>query len=196
MKTSQRNLVLFGPPGVGKGTQAAILAEHYGLPHLSTGEILRDEIARGTDLGTSVAEAVRQGGFADDDDILEIISRRIDRADLANGFIMDGFPRNVGQAKRFDELLAARSRKVHAALFLAAPDATVLARLAGRAAGRADDKPETHRERLRAYHEKTKPLVDYYRARNVLAEVNGDQTIEAVAAEARRTVDASTGRAR
>lgn len=213
-----RNIIIFGPPGVGKGAQAQILSHRYNLRHLSTGDVIRDEIARETPLGLEVREAVNRGDFAADETVLEIVMSRIDSPDFQEGFVMDGFPRTVRQAEMFDSLLADRGRRVSYALFIDAPEETILSRLAGRRVcskcgktyhkefkrsrtrgicddcmgkliRRHDDDPVTHRERLRTYYQKTLPLSDYYRRRGVLVNINGDQPIDGVAQEIQRTVN-------
>jgi adenylate kinase len=215
---NSRNLVLFGPPGVGKGAQAELLSRRYGLFHLSTGEVIRDEIASGTALGLQVKEAVSQGQFADDEIVLGIVLSRIDKPEYKQGFVLDGFPRNVHQAERFEQLLGERGRKVSRALLINAPEDTILARLTGRmicsqcgktyhqlfqrpsirgicdackgkVSQRHDDDPATHKERLRVYHEKTAPLAEYYEKASLLARINGDQTLEAVAADISKAIN-------
>ncbi|MGH9363302.1 MAG: adenylate kinase [Thermoanaerobaculia bacterium] len=215
MHRGYQGVVLFGPPGVGKGAQAAMLSRRRGLVHLSTGELIREEIRLGTALGRKLKDAVSRGEFADDEVVLGIVMSRIDRPEFHDGFVMDGFPRNLRQANRLDELLAARGLKVTAALFITAPDEVVLRRLAGRrvcsrcratyheefqrsrtlgicdACGgplerRHDDDPATHRDRLRTYRLQTAPLADYYQRTGVLREVDGNQSIESVSAEIAR----------
>jgi adenylate kinase len=217
VKQAGRNIILFGPPGVGKGAQATILGKRCGIVHLSTGDVIREEIAAGTELGRRVKESVGRGELADDQTVLGIVMARIDRPEFRSGFIMDGFPRTVRQAELFDELLRARDRRVDFALFIVAPEATVLKRLAGRllcsrcgetyhqefkrpridmvcdrcgekVGRRHDDAPETHQERLRAYHEKTEPLQSHYRRTGVLVEIDGDRTIDEVAVQIARAI--------
>lgn len=217
-KGNGRNIILFGPPGVGKGAQAQILSHRYELPHLSTGDVIRDEIARQTPLGLRVRDAVNQGQFADDETVLGIVMSHIDLPGYAKGFVMDGFPRTVRQAEMFDLLLTHRDRRVSYALFITAPVETILNRLAGRricsqcgqtyhkefkrpkihgicdvcfgkVVHRQDDTPEAHRDRLQTYAEKTLPLEEYYKKTGILVHVNGDQTVDQVAAEIRRAIN-------
>ena len=212
-----RGLVLFGPPGVGKGVQAAILGKNFGLVHLSTGDAIREEIKKGTTLGKRVQDAVAKGQLVDDATVLGIVMSRIDLPEYGNGFIMDGFPRTLKQAEMFDKLLAGRKRKVTHALFIVAPDEVVLKRLGGRlvcskcgatyneetkrpkvdgvcdackgpVGRRKDDDPKTQRDRLDQYHAQTTPLADYYTRTGVLKKVNGDQPIDAVAAEISKAI--------
>jgi adenylate kinase len=203
------NIILFGPPGVGKGAQAQLLSYNHDIVHLSTGDVIRDEIARGSPLGQRVREAVGRGEFADDETVLGIVMSRVDLPEYQNGFVMDGFPRTIRQAELFGELLADRGRKVSHAFFITAPEATILQRLGGRricskcgrtyhkefrrpkihgicdyckskVVRRHDDDPDTHRERLRTYNEKTLPLVEYYRRTGSLVEIDGNQGIDQV----------------
>ena len=219
----RHDIVLFGPPGVGKGAQAELLSHSYGLVHLSTGEIIRAEIAAGSELGRRVENAVARGEFADDATVIEIVVARLDLPEFRDGFVMDGFPRTIAQAERLEQLLAERSRKIDHALFIEAPETTIIARLSGRlvcrnckktyhrqfkrpriegvcdhcksrVVNRHDDSPEVHRERLRAYAEMTAPLADFYRERDCLRKINGDQTIDEVALEIRRTIKAGTAK--
>ena len=213
-----RNIILFGPPGVGKGAQAQILSHRYELPHLSTGDVIRDEIARQTPLGLRVKEAVNKGQFADDETVLGIVMSRIDLNAYARGFVMDGVPRTVRQAEMLDSLLHERGRRISYALFITAPEETILARLAGRricskcgqtyhkefkrpkihgicdvcfgkVVHRQDDSPEAHRDRLRTYAEKTLPLEVYYKGTGILVHVNGNQTVDEVAQEIRTAIN-------
>jgi adenylate kinase len=210
MASTGQNIILFGPPGVGKGAQANLMSARRGLVHLSTGDVLRDEIARGTELGRRIEEVIRRGEYADDETVIAIILSRLDRPEYAPGFVMDGFPRTIHQAERFDALLAERDRQVDHAVFVKAEEETILRRLGGRlvcqgcgqtyhrefrpprqtgrcdrcggeVVRRHDDDPATHRERLRTYLERTQPLVEYYRGRGLLREVDGEGSIEEVA---------------
>ncbi len=209
-RRSVRNIVLFGPPGVGKGVQARMLADRAGLGYLSTGDIIRDEIQRGTQFGRRVGVAIAQGKFADDETILEIVQSRVDGANLSSGFILDGFPRTVRQAEMLDRILSDRGRSLQCALFLRASERTILQRLAGRlvcsdcgcsfhsafrrpqvvgvcdgcggrVTRRSDDAPETHRRRLKIFEDVTASLQDYYTRQGLLSEVNSDESVDEVA---------------
>jgi adenylate kinase len=212
MQRDYQGIVLFGPPGVGKGAQARDLSRRHGLVHLSTGDLIREEIRRGTGLGRRVKDAVDRGEFADDESVLGIVMARIDGPEFQDGFVMDGFPRNLRQAEMLDRLLEERDRRVTSAIFITAPDEVVLRRLAGRrvcagckatyheefsrsrTAGicdecggklerRHDDDPATHRERLLTYQRQTAPLAEYYQGAGLLRRVNGNQPIEQVGGE-------------
>ncbi len=163
-------VVFLGPPGVGKGTQAKLLEEHTGWAHISTGEILRDAVAKGTDLGLKARMVMNNGDLVGDDLILALIEETVDDLKGA-GCLFDGFPRTEAQAEGLDRLLEARGDRVSAAILLTAPRDELVARLSER--GRLDDTPETVNNRLEVYEEKTAPLVDYYRRTGVLKEVDG-----------------------
>lgn len=212
-----RNIILFGPPGVGKGVQASLLIKEQGLSYLSTGDAIRDEIRRRTAIGQRLETLIAQGRFADDVTVLSMVASRLDSPGFRAGFIMDGFPRTVTQAEMFDRMLEERGRSVDLALFLRAPAETILARLAGRlvcddcgqsyhsafrrprvdgvcdtCAGtitrRKDDDPDVYRRRLELYFEETAPLEEYYARTGVLANIDGDHPVAEVASKIRRAV--------
>ena len=175
--------VLFGPPGSGKGTQAAIIAERFHIPHVSTGQMLRDEVTAGSDLGREVAPIMRSGGLIPDDMMVRIIERRLGQPDAAVGVLLDGFPRTVPQAEELDGMLERTGREIGVVLLFDVPEAILERRIAQRAQtdNRADDTPETFVQRMREYQGKTAPVVGYYRERGTRIEyVNGDMPIEAV----------------
>jgi len=177
------NLVLFGPPGAGKGTQAKILQERHGWPQLSTGDMLRAAVAAGTPLGQRVEEILALGDLVSDDIVIDIVGERYDRPDCSDGAVFDGFPRTLRQAEALDTLLSARGRKVDAVIELKVKEDILLGRVeqrikAGQA--RADDNPETLRKRLAVYHEDTKPLLDYYARQHKLTGIDGMAPIEEV----------------
>lgn len=159
------NIVLFGGPGSGKGTQSERLIERYGLTHISTGEVLRREIAAGTELGKIADSYISKGNLIPDDLMVEILSGEIDRlSPSSKGFIFDGFPRTIHQADELSKMLDKRGQKVRAVVGLEVPDDVLTGRLLerGKSSGRADDNAETIRKRLDVYHNTTQPLRDYY----------------------------------
>jgi adenylate kinase len=179
------NLLLLGPQGSGKGTQAKRISAEYGIPHIASGDILRDEMGRSTALGLRVQPIYDTGGLVPDDLMIEIIRDRLSRGDTLPGFILDGFPRTMPQAVALDEMLADIDRELTVVLQLQVADAVSRERLLKRAReeGRTDDTPEAIDERLALYHEKTAQLVSYYRAQGKLVGIHGERTIEEVYAE-------------
>jgi adenylate kinase len=176
-------VILLGPPGSGKGTQAKLLSERLGVPAISTGEILREAVRLGTPLGLQAKAVMDAGELVSDDLMIALIRARIAMSDAAGGFILDGFPRTVAQAAALEKLLAGNGTSLSAVLNLSVPEAVVVDRLHGRAQeeGRSDDRPETILERLRVYTEKTEPLAGFYRARKLLADVEGMGDVAEVA---------------
>lgn len=201
-------LIMFGPPGAGKGTQADILGRRYGIKKISTGDALREVIRSGSELGEQVKDLMDQGKFVPDEIVTEIIRDRVSSPDCANGFILDGFPRNLDQA----EALVDMGIKVNKALLIDVPDEVLVDRVQGRVMcdkcgasyhlknnppavegvcdkcgghleARSDDRPETVQARLKVYHELTDPVVDFYRNRGVLSEIDGTTSIENTTAE-------------
>jgi adenylate kinase len=179
------NLLLLGPQGSGKGTQAKRISAEYGIPHIATGDILREEIARGTALGLQVKPTYDSGGLVPDNVMVEIIRSRLSRGDTLPGFILDGFPRTMPQAVALDEMLAEIDRELTVVLELQVDDAVSRERLLKRAQeeGRSDDTPEAIDERLALYHEKTAPLVGYYRAQGKLVGIHGERAMDEVYSE-------------
>jgi adenylate kinase len=175
--------VLFGPPGSGKGTQASIISERFGVPHISTGEMLREEVAADTDLGREVAPIMSSGELIPDSTMVRVIERRLSKPDAGAGVILDGYPRTVPQAKELDEMFERTSREIGVVLFVAVPEAELQKRIAQRAEldHRADDTPEAFAHRMREYEAKTAPVIDYYQDRGTRVEfVNGNAPVEAV----------------
>ncbi|HEX2986773.1 MAG TPA: adenylate kinase [Chloroflexota bacterium] len=216
-------VVFLGAPGAGKGTQAGLVAERLGLVHLATGDILRDAVRRETQLGKQARGYMERGELVPDSLVVEVVVERLGQPDVAAGAVLDGFPRNIAQAVALDEALDRRGEKVDVAVYLKVSETELIGRLAARwecgacrapyhevtkrprTAGvcdlcggalvqRADDKPETVRKRLEVYFEQTAPLLDYYRQKGVLAEVNGEQPIPEVSREVLEAIAVRAGR--
>jgi len=170
------NIVLFGPPGAGKGTQAKVLMEKRGLPQLSTGDMLRAEIAAKSPLGQKVEGILAKGDLVPDATVIDIIANRYDRPDCANGAVFDGFPRTIAQAEALDGMLAARKKKIDVEVELKVNEAILLSRVEQRikeGTARADDNPETVKNRLGVYRNQTAPLLDYYGKQGKVVTVDG-----------------------
>lgn len=168
-------LIFLGAPGAGKGTQAKIFLERTGLVQISTGEILRNAVAAGTELGKKAKEFMDKGELVPDAVVIGIIEQRIREPDCAKGFILDGFPRTIEQAQALDSILAKLGLELDHVVNFEVPEEELVRRLLGRAAeeGRSDDNPDSIRKRLEVFHEKTKPLIDYYEKKGKLRHVSG-----------------------
>jgi adenylate kinase len=216
-------MVMVGAPGAGKGTQAKALVEKYGLVHVSSGDLFRDHLKRQTDLGKMAKAYMDKGELVPDDVTIEMVKERLSRPDCAAGAVLDGFPRTPGQAEALDSTLAAMGNRVNLVPYIKVGEALLMERLTGRwtcrGAGqhvyhlkynppkqpgtcdvdgtelyqRDDDKAETVQRRVTEYMSKTAPLIEYYRQRGVLAEINGEQAIEDVTAEMLATAEKSRG---
>ena len=218
-KLLARPVIFLGPPGAGKGTQAKLVATHYGVPHLSTGDMLRENVALGTPLGALAKPIMERGALVPDDLILRMVAERIARADCSTGFVFDGFPRTLAQAAALDGLLEVQKSEPAAVIYFNVPEEILMRRMTGRRTckigfeiyniyerppkvegrcdvdggeliQRPDDRPEVIRERLAAYDRQTKPLVDYYRARGTLEEIDADASV----ADVTNAVFAALGR--
>jgi adenylate kinase len=215
-------LVLLGPPGAGKGTQAERIAARYGNPHLSTGDMLREAVAAGTEVGRRAKAIMEAGQLVPDDVMNQLVAERLAQPDAARGFVLDGFPRTLAQAQALDDLLKQRGQRLDAVLEFAVDDDALVERISGRFAcarcragyhdhfrqpkvagvcdvcgsrefvRREDDKPETVRARLKAYHEQTAPLLPYYRDKGLLIPVDGMAEIDDVTAQIFEKIDALT----
>ena len=175
--------ILFGPTGAGKGTQATAMVERYNLRHLSTGELLRKEIAEGTELGLKAKSLIDAGSLVPDEVVEGMIDNAFKTTEGVSGFLLDGFPRTIAQAEALDKMLAASGEEVTSVISIMIPDEMIKERIRHRAAieGRADDaSDETVNNRIRTYHEKTEPLVDFYRKAGKYVEIDGTGTIEEV----------------
>ena len=177
------NLILFGPPAAGKGTQAKRLVANRGMVQLSTGDMLRAEIASGSELGKRVAGIMERGELVSDAIVIELIEARLPEAEAAGGAVFDGFPRTVAQAEALDSMLDRRRRPVDLVVRLKVDDEALMRRVAGRFAEsrRADDNPESFKVRLAAYNAQTAPLLPYYKGQGKLVEVDGMGSIDVVA---------------
>ncbi len=178
------NLVLFGPPAAGKGTQAKRLVSSRGMVQLSTGDMLRAAIAAKSDLGRKVESIISSGGLVSDDIVVALIQERLPETEAAGGAIFDGFPRTLPQAKTLDSLLAERGKSIDHVLRLKVDDRVLIERVAKRFAesARPDDNPDSFKVRLAAYNAQTAPLLDYYRDSGKLTELDGMATVEVVSA--------------
>jgi adenylate kinase len=187
------NLVLFGPPGAGKGTQSKVLTEKRGLPQLSTGDMLRAAFEAGTPLGLACKALMAKGELVPDETVVGIIAERYDQPDCANGAVFDGFPRTIAQAEALDKMLAQRGRKIDLVLELKVDDAVLLSRVEARikAGGvlRSDDTPETLAYRLGVYYKNTAPLLGYYGNQGKVQTVNGMAPVDEVTAQIAAILD-------
>lgn len=202
-------IIMLGAPGAGKGTQAKMIAEKCGIPHISTGDIFRANIKNGTELGAKAKEYMDKGLFVPDELVCDLVVDRIQQADCEKGYILDGFPRTIPQAEALEAALNAIEQKLDYAIDIDVPDENIINRMSGRRACvgcgatyhvvfnptkvegkcdvcgeslilRDDDKPETVKKRLDVYHTQTQPLIDFYSARKVLVEVDGTQSMDKV----------------
>ncbi|HET7752706.1 MAG TPA: adenylate kinase [Anaeromyxobacteraceae bacterium] len=213
-------ILMMGPPGAGKGTQAKLLAAKYGVPHISTGDMFREHLSRGTDLGKSVKAIMAAGGLVTDDITNKMVKERLDSADVAPGFILDGYPRTIAQAEFFDALLRGRHQQITRVLSYEVPEDLVVERISGRRscpkcgatyhvsgkpprrAGycdrddtglmqREDDKPENVKKRMQEYADKTWPLKRFYKDRGLVSEIEGVGSPEGILAATSAILDAA-----
>jgi adenylate kinase len=185
-------LVLLGPPGSGKGTQATRLKEYLQVPHISTGDLLRGEVAAGTELGKQAKAVMDAGNLVSDEILLGMLESRLSQADVAKGFILDGYPRNLAQAAALTTLLERIGQPMDAAVQLDVPTDLLVERIAGRAKaeGRADDNPESVRKRLEVYESSTAPVINFYKEQGRLTVVDGVGELDEVT---KRLTDALAG---
>lgn len=185
------DILLLGPQGAGKGTQGALIADEYGIPHVASGDMLRRAIAADGDLGRRVKPIYDAGGLVPDDLMIELIRDRLKAADARAGFVLDGFPRTMPQAEALEELLRELGRELDVVFELQLDDEVGRERMVKRAAdeGRTDDTPEAIERRLRHYHEETAPLIEYYRTRGNLVGIHADRPIRQVFAEIQQALE-------
>ena len=217
MAAEPKYIVLLGPPASGKGTQATRLRETLDLPHVASGDLFRENLKNETELGLKAKVYMDRGELVPDDVTIAMVMDRLSRSDCTSGALLDGFPRTIAQAEALDEALAAHGHKISLVPSIVVPDAVLVERVSGRRLCRVcgeayhvrfnppkqpgvcdkdggelyqrdDDNPETVRQRLQVYWQQTSPLIDYYRNQGVLVEVNGDQSIDAVAADLRAAI--------
>jgi len=179
-------IVLLGPPGCGKGTQAEILAEELGVPAISTGEMLRGAVNEGSELGSKVEGIMSSGALVDDETMAAVVRERLARDDAREGFLLDGYPRTLPQAETLTSILSASGDELDAVVLVDVPEEELVDRALGR--GRADDSDEVVRERLRVYREKTQPLIGFYEQRGLLRSVDGYASIDDVTGRIREAL--------
>ena len=178
---AERRIVLLGPPGAGKGTQAELLVGQLGVPAISTGDMLRQAVASGTELGGKVQGIMASGALVDDGNMADVVKDRLARADAKQGFLLDGYPRTLPQAHTLEGILVDAGRELDAVLLVEVPEEELVRRAVLR--GRGDDREEVVRERLRVYREKTEPLIGYYRERGLLYPIDGNLPVEKVTSQ-------------
>lgn len=187
---TRKNIIFLGAPGAGKGTQATALAQDLGIPTISTGDILRKEIAAATPLGLEVKALVDCGKLVSNELVLRLVKKRLSLGDCEKGFILDGFPRTIDQAKDLDHLLSDLNKAISVVIFLDVPSEIIMQRVAERKAEdgskRADDGVEVVRDRLNTYEEQTAPLLPYYKNRQLLVEIDGTASRETVGQEIKK----------
>jgi adenylate kinase len=174
-------VVLLGPPGAGKGTQAQVLSQRLGVPAISTGDMLREAVAEGSELGARVQGIMASGALVDDATMAEVVRDRLGKPDAREGFLLDGYPRTLPQAETLEGILRDAGLSLVTVLLVDVPEDELVRRTLLR--GRADDRDEVVRERLRLYREKTEPLIGYYRQRRLLRQIDGNRPVDEVAAQ-------------
>ena len=185
------NIVIFGAPGSGKGTQSERIIEKYGINHISTGDVLRAEIKAGTELGKTAKGYIDQGQLLPDELIIDILASTLDNLKESKGVIFDGFPRTIAQAEALKKMLAEREQAVTVMLDLEVPEDELMNRLIlrGQQSGRADDNEETIRKRLTVYHSQTAPLIDWYKQESLYAHINGLGELERITTDICNAID-------
>ena len=191
-KVIMKNIVIFGAPGSGKGTQSDLMIEHYGLGHISTGDVLRNEIKKGTELGKTAQSYIDKGNLIPDELMISILANVYDSFGRGHkGVIFDGFPRTIPQAEALKKMLDERGDKVAAMLELDVPEDELMTRLIkrGQQSGRADDNEETIKKRLVVYHSQTQPLIEWYKKEGLHHHINGLGTLERIFGDIQKVID-------
>lgn len=192
IKIRMKNIVIFGAPGSGKGTQSDLMIEHYGLGHISTGDVLRNEIKNGTELGKTAQGFIDNGQLIPDDLMVSILAKKYDEFGRGHkGVIFDGFPRTIPQAEALKKMLDERGDKVAAMIELDVPEDELMTRLIkrGQESGRADDNEETIKKRLVVYHSQTQPLIEWYKKEGLHHHINGSGTLERIFGDIQNVID-------
>src|SRR5699024_2720217 len=171
-------VIIFGPPGAGKGTQAQLISEKYNIPHLSTGEIFRSAIKNKTPLGKEVKSILDSGELVPDNKVVGLVEEELQKSKYEGGYILDGFPRTLPQARAFDDILKKNDESLKALLLLKVPEEELIERILSRGEGRSDDTKEGVKKRLRVYEKETRPVLNYYRKQNAVEEVKGIGSVE------------------
>lgn len=176
----EMKIILFGPPGAGKGTQAKLLKEEFNIPHLSTGEIFRSAIKNETPLGLKVKSIMDEGALVPDETVVDLVKEELKNPKYKNGYVLDGFPRTVVQAEAFDQLLENKGEQLDAFIHLSVPEEELIQRILSRGEGRSDDSEEKAKTRLKVYHKETEPVMKYYREKGKVKDIQGTGSIQEI----------------